>query len=79
MERFYILLKNIYNFDEKDFLINISRKYKRIVILAQLLIKQSINASQNGSREFIIFIIIICADGSHISSILIYKNESGVI
>jgi hypothetical protein len=39
MERFHILLKNIYNFDEKDFLIDILRKCKRIIVLAQLLIK----------------------------------------
>jgi hypothetical protein len=79
MERFYILLKNIYNFDKKDFLIDILRKCKRIVALAQLLMKQLIDASQNGSREFITFIAIICADESRISSALIYKSESGAI
>jgi hypothetical protein len=42
VERFHILLKNTYNFDEKGFLIGISRKCKRIVVLAQLLMKQLI-------------------------------------
>jgi hypothetical protein len=41
--------------------------------------KQLMDASQDGSREFITFIAIICADGSRISSALIYKSESGAI
>jgi hypothetical protein len=69
----------MYNFDEKKFLIGILRKCKRIIALAQLLIKQLIDANQNDSREFIIFIIIIYADKSRILSILIYKSESGAI
>jgi hypothetical protein len=73
------MLKNTYNFDEKDFLIDILRKCKRIIALAQLLIKQLIIANQDNSREFIIFITTICADGSRISSALIYKSESGAI
>jgi hypothetical protein len=79
VERFHILLKNTYNFDEKGFLIDILRKCKRIVALTQLLMKQLMGANQNGSREFITFITIICADGSRILSALIYKNESGAI
>jgi hypothetical protein len=54
-------------------------KYKRIIALAPLLMKQLISANQDGSREFITFIIIICADRSRISPILIYKNKSGPI
>jgi hypothetical protein len=41
--------------------------------------KQLMGANQNGSREFITFITIICADGSRIPSTLIYKSESGAI
>jgi hypothetical protein len=36
-------------------------------------------ASQNSSREFITFIAIICADGSRILFVLIYKSEFGAI
>jgi hypothetical protein len=77
MEKFYILPKNTYNFDEIFF--DILKKCKRIIALAQLLIKQLINASQNGSREFIILLIIICADRLRILYALIYKSESGAI
>src|SRR6266498_5517340 len=35
--------------------------------------------SQDGNREFIILIPVICADGSRIPSALIYKSESGAI
>jgi hypothetical protein len=79
VKKFYILPKNTYNFDEKDFLIDILRKCKRIIALTQMLMKQLINANQNSSREFITFIIIIYTDGSRISSALIYKNEFGAI
>jgi hypothetical protein len=79
VEKFHILPKNTYNFDEKDFLIGISRKCKRIIALTQLLMKQLINTSQNGSREFITLITTICADGSRIPPALIYKSESGAI
>jgi hypothetical protein len=79
VERFHILLKNTYNFDEKDFLVGIARKCKRIITLAQLLIKQLMGASQDGNREFITLITAICADGLRIPPALIYQSESGLI
>ena len=79
MERFHILPKNIYNFDEKGFLIGLARKCKRIVAAAQLLMKQLMNASQNSNRENITLMAIICADGSRIPPALIYQSESGLI
>ena len=79
MERFHILPKNIYNFDEKGFLIDLARKCKRIVALAQLLMKQLMGASQDGNRENITLMATICADGSRIPPALIYQSESGLI
>jgi hypothetical protein len=70
--RFHILSKNIYNFDEKGFLIGLVRKYKRIMTAAQLLIKQLMGASQDGNRENITFMVIICVNGSRIPPVLIY-------
>ncbi len=58
---------------------DVSRKSKRVVAVAQLLTKQLINASQDGNREFITFISTICVDESRISPVLIYKSESGAI
>ena len=69
----------MWNFDEKGFLAGISRKSKRVVSLAQLLTKQLIGASQDGNREFIIFIPAINACGLRIPPALIYKSESGAI
>jgi len=59
--------------------VGVLRKSKRVISLAQLLIKQLIDANQDGNREFITFIPVICADGSRILLTLIYKNESGAI
>ena len=79
MERFHILPKNTYNFDKKGFLIGLARKCKRIVAMAQLLMKQLMGASQNGNRENITLMATICADGSRIPPALIYQNETGLI
>ncbi len=79
VERFHILPSNIYNFDEKGFLVGVSRKKKRIVTAVLLFTKQLFGFSYDGSREFIILIISICADGSYIFLILIYKNEASHI
>jgi hypothetical protein len=46
---------------------------------AQLLMKQLIGTSQNGNRENITLMAIICADGSRISPGLIYQSEAGLI
>jgi hypothetical protein len=79
VERFHILPKNTYNFDEKGVLIGLARKCKRIIAAAQLLIKQLIDTSQNGNRENIILMATICADGSRIPPALIYQSEAGLI
>jgi hypothetical protein len=42
----------MYNFDEKGFLIGLSRSTKRIVALETLKSKRMLGASQDGSREF---------------------------
>ena len=79
IERYHILPSNTYNFDEKGFLIGVSRSTKRYVSIVQLVTKQLLGASQDGNREFIIFIGCICADGTRIPPALIYKSESGEI
>lgn len=69
----------MYNFDEKCFLAGISRFKKRVVALGQLLTKQLLGSSQDGSREFITLIVSICADSTCLPPALIYKSESGEI
>ena len=79
IERFHILSQNIWNFDEKGFLIGVSRKCKRVITLTQYLAKQLLSVNQDGNREFIILISAINILGMYISSAFIYQNESGAL
>jgi hypothetical protein len=79
IERFHILSQYIWNFDEKGFLIGISRKCKRIVALAQYLAKQLLDMSQNENREFITLIPAINTLEMHIPPALIYQSESSAL
>ena len=79
IEKFHILLQNQWNFDEKGFLVGISRKCKRVVTLAQLLAKQLLGASQDGNREFITLIPAINVLKLHIPPALIYQSDSGTL
>ena len=67
---------NSYNFDEKGFLIGLSRATKRIISIEALKSKRTVRASQDGSREFITLIASICADGSVLAPALIYQGAS---
>ena len=67
---------NIYNVDEKGFLIGFSRTKKRIVAIEGLRSKRITGASQDGNREFITLIASICADESALPPALIYQGES---
>jgi hypothetical protein len=76
IEKYNILTANIYNVDEKGFLIGLSRSTKRIISREALISKRTARASQDGSREFITLIASICADGSSITPALIYQGAS---
>ena len=66
----------MYNVNKKDFLINFSCTKKRIILLKNLKEKHIISTSQDGNREFITLIVSIYTNGSYLSLVLIYKNES---
>jgi hypothetical protein len=71
--------RNIYNMDEKGFLIGVLSKMKRVFSRRrydQGEIKQII---QDGNREWITTIACICADGSYLTPSLIYQAASGNI
>ncbi|EDN02167.1 predicted protein [Histoplasma mississippiense (nom. inval.)] len=65
---------NIYNFDEKGFLLGLIHTLKRIVSISSLKSGHTIDASQDGSREFITLLISICADGTSLPPALIYQG-----
>jgi DDE superfamily endonuclease/Tc5 transposase DNA-binding domain len=76
LEKYNIQAHNVYNVDEKGFLIGFSRTKKRVVSIEGLKSKRVAGASQDGNREFITLIASICADGSHLPPALIYQGES---
>ncbi|RMZ87477.1 hypothetical protein DV736_g5297, partial [Chaetothyriales sp. CBS 134916] len=77
VEKYHIKPHNVYNFDEKGFLLGLCHSAKRIVGIQQLKSKKIIGASQDGSREFISLLACICADGTAIPLALIYQGTSG--
>jgi DDE superfamily endonuclease/Tc5 transposase DNA-binding domain len=76
LDQYDIQAQNIYNVDEKGFLIGFSRTKKRIVSVEGLKSKRIAGASQDGNREFITLIAAICADGSSLPPSLIYQGQS---
>lgn len=76
LEKYDVEAKNIYNFDEKGFMIGFSRTKKRIVSVQALKRKRIIGASHDGNREFITCMATCRADGASLPPALIYAGES---
>ena len=76
IQKYYIKPQNIYNFDEKGFLLGICRSKKRIVLIKHLQNKQTCGTNQDGSREFIFLLATICADGTALDPALIYQGDT---
>jgi hypothetical protein len=72
-----ITAENIYNFDEKGFLMGYGRSLKRVLTRTALESGRITKAKQDGSREFISILACISAIGKWIPPLLIYKGESG--
>ena len=79
IEKYNITADNLYNWDEKGFLIGMASATQRIMALEALLSSRITHASQDGSREFISLLACICADGSALPPALIYKGDSGTL
>ena len=60
IQKYNISLSDIYNFDEKGFLIGLSRATKRVISVNALKSKRTARALQDSSREFITLITSIC-------------------
>ncbi|KAF2180862.1 hypothetical protein K469DRAFT_692415 [Zopfia rhizophila CBS 207.26] len=76
IEIYHIRPGNIYNFDEKGFLLGICPAMKRILPIKYLRSKRVLGAKQDGSREFISLPACICADGTALPPGLIYQSKS---
>jgi hypothetical protein len=77
IEKYRITAENIYNFDEKGFLISFGRSLKRIITQEALRSGRITKAKQDRSREFISVLAYISAIGRWIPPLLVYKGESG--
>jgi hypothetical protein len=76
IKKYDILPENMYNMDEKGFLIGRLQKTQRV--FTKDLYKQGklVGVGQDGSREWITVVATICADGTSLSPTLIYKAVS---
>jgi hypothetical protein len=73
IDEYNIQPSNIYNMDEKGFLIGILSKAKRIFSKRQYEMDGLQQRLQDGNREWITTIACICADGTSLSPGLIYQ------
>jgi len=71
--------QNIYNVEEKGFLIGYLQKTKRIFTKRAFDAGRMQNVCQDGNREWITILATICADGTSLSPGLIYQAISGNI
>ena len=70
------MAENIYNINEKGFLIGFIAAMKRIMSREAYEKGRVRHATQDGSREFISLLACICADGTALPPALIYQGDS---
>ena len=75
MESYQITAENLYNWDEKGFVIGIASATKRIMGREAYETGRIKGARQDGSREFISLLACICADGTALPPSLIYAGK----
>ena len=79
IEQYRIQPENMYNMDEKGFLIGYLTKSKRVFTKALSKSQKLIGTSQDGNRQWITVVATICADGSSLSPGLIYQGQTNSI
>ena len=76
IEKYNITAENIYNWDEKGFIIGHASATQRIMSLEALKSGRIKYACEDGSREFISLLAYISADGIALPPSLVYKGDS---
>ena len=76
IEKYNIIVDFIYNWDEKDFLIDYAFVIKRIMSLKAYESNRITHALQNNNREFISLLTCICVNDIVLLFVLIYRNKS---
>ena len=77
--QYHLEARDIYNMDEKGFLIGLIGRGKRIFSRRQREKKEVRASLQDGSREFLTVLACCCADGSALPPSLIYAAAKGAI
>ena len=78
IDQYSVEPRNIYNMDEKGFLLGVNQRSKR-VFSKQLWEQKKVTATlQDGSREWITVIGCICADGSAVDPTIVFEGSSGL-
>jgi hypothetical protein len=68
---------DIYNWDEKGFLIGRTNRVKRIMTRKEYNSDRVYNVKQDSNREFVSLLACVCADGTAVPPALIYQGKSG--
>lgn len=76
IKKYRLIPKNIYNWDEKNFLLGIANIIQRIMAREALESGRISHATQDGSREFLSLFACVAADGIALPPALIYKGEA---
>jgi hypothetical protein len=78
LEKYEILPKNVYNMDEKGFLLGHLKRSLRIFNKASWKSGKVKAPLQDGSREWITIFGCVCGDGSSLSPAIIYQGVKGI-
>jgi hypothetical protein len=76
IEKYNLTAENIYNWDEKGFLMGVCRALKRIMTKEAYTSSRCKQNAQPKSREFITLLACVSTIGRRLPSALIYKSES---
>ena len=79
IEKHGVTAENMYNIDEKGFMIGVCQKTRRIFTKRTFEGNGDARAGQDGNREWVTVLAAICADGTSLSPAVIYKAVSGDI
>jgi hypothetical protein len=79
VDKYEVLPCNQYNIDEKGFMIGVVTKTKRIFTKYLHDDRRLLGVLQDGNREWITVVGAICADGTAVPPMLIYKAVSGLL
>ena len=76
IEDYYIIVENIYNWNEKGFLIRLACTLQQIITKKDYDSRKITSVKQDSLREFISLLASICVDNTKLLLALIYKGAS---